>query len=431
MSKVAVIGTGYVGLTTAVCLAELGHDVTGVDVDTAKIASLQKGQPTIFEPGLTELMAKTVRAGRLRFTSDYSQAIPDAGFVFIAVGTPPARRGEADLVFVKQAAKAIAGSMEKTLTIVNKSTVPIGTGNIVARIIGENLKEEIPFFVVSNPEFLREGSAIEDFMHPDRLVFGSNQASAARAVADLYRTIDTKLLITDLHTAEMIKYASNAFLATRISFINEIARICERVDADVKVVSEGMGLDRRIGPLFLDAGIGYGGSCFPKDVKALARMAETMGYHPELLDAVMEINLDQRILVVEKLREVLGVLRDQVIGILGLAYKPNTDDVREAPSIDVIESLLQKGARVQAYDPKAMPTLRRQMNGISYCSDAYAAAEGADALLVITEWDEFRTLDFERVKRLMRRPVVVDGRNIYDPQTMRDTGFVYRGVGRS
>jgi len=431
VSNVAVVGTGYVGLTTAVCLAELGHDVTGVDVDTAKIASLQKGEPTIFEPGLAELMAKVIRSGRLRFTSDYSEAIPDAGFVFIAVGTPPARRGEADLVFVKQAAKAIAGSMKKTLTIVNKSTVPIGTGNIVARIIGENLREEIPFFVVSNPEFLREGSAIEDFMHPDRLVFGSNQASAARSVADLYQTIDTTLLVTDLHTAEMIKYASNAFLATRISFINEIARICERVDADVKVVSEGMGLDRRIGPLFLDAGIGYGGSCFPKDVKALARMAETMGYHPELLDAVMEINLDQRILVVEKLREVLGVLRDQVIGILGLAYKPNTDDVREAPSIDVIESLLQKGARVQAYDPKAMPTLRRQMNGIAYCRDAYAAAEGADALLVVTEWDEFRTLDFARVKRLMRRPVVVDGRNIYDPQTMRDAGFVYRGVGRS
>ncbi|HEY8801597.1 MAG TPA: UDP-glucose/GDP-mannose dehydrogenase family protein [Candidatus Dormibacteraeota bacterium] len=431
MSGIAVIGTGYVGLTTAVCLAELGHQVTGVDTDTTKVAALRQGAPTIFEPGLAELMAKSVKAERLRFTTDYAEAIPQADFVFIAVGTPPGRRGEADLVYVKQAAKSIAASMKKTVTIVNKSTVPIGTGNIVARIVGESLKEEIPFFVVSHPEFLREGSAIHDFMHPDRLVFGSHDVAAAQAVAGLYSKLDTTLLITDLHTAEMIKYASNAFLATRISFINEIARICERVDADVKVVSQGMGLDRRIGPLFLDAGIGYGGSCFPKDVKALARMAETMGYHPELLDAVMEINLDQRTLVVEKLREVLGGLRDQVIGILGIAYKPNTDDIREAPSIDVIQSLLVKGARVRAYDPKAMPVLQRQLTGIDYCEDAYAVAAGADALLVVTEWDEFRNLDLNRLKRIMRRPVIVDGRNIYDPKTMRDAGFVYRGVGRS
>jgi UDPglucose 6-dehydrogenase len=431
MSGIAVIGTGYVGLTTAVCLAELGHQVVGVDIDESKLSRLRAGQPTIYEPGLEELLGKTLRVGNLAFTSDYSQAIPSADFVFIAVGTPPGRRGEADLVFVKQAAKGIAAAMKKTVTIVNKSTVPIGTGNIVARIVGENLRDEIPFFVVSNPEFLREGSAIFDFMHPDRLVFGSHEASAARTVAALYSKLDTRILITDLHTAEMIKYASNAFLATRISFINEMARICERVDADVKVVSEGMGMDRRIGPLFLDAGIGYGGSCFPKDVKALARMAETMGYHPELLDAVMEINLDQRTLVVEKLREVLGGLRGQVIGILGLAYKPDTDDVREAPSIDVIENLLQKGAEVRAYDPKAMPVLKAQLNSIQYCTDPYAAATGADALLIVTEWDEFKHLDLDRLKGLMRRPVVVDGRNIFDPKTMRELGYVYRGVGRS
>jgi UDPglucose 6-dehydrogenase len=431
MSSVAVIGTGYVGLTTAVCLADLGHEVTGVDIDKSKIAMLQRGEATIYEPGLSELMARAVQAGRLTFTSEYGDAIPAADFVFIAVGTPSGRRGEADLVFVKQAAKGIAGAMKKTVTIINKSTVPIGTGNIVAQLVGENLRDEIPFHVVSNPEFLREGNAIDDFMHPDRLVFGSHDVPAARAVAGLYSKLDTKILITDLHTAEMIKYASNAFLATRISFINEMARICERVDADVKVVSEGMGMDRRIGPLFLDAGIGYGGSCFPKDVRALARMAETMGYHPELLDAVMEINLDQRTLVVEKLREVLGGLRDQVIGILGLAYKPNTDDIREAPSIDVIESLLQKGAAVRAYDPKAMAVLKARMNSIQYCKDPYAVATGADALLIITEWDEFRQLDLERVKSLMRRPVIVDGRNIFDPKTMRDRGFVYRGVGRS
>ncbi|TMF82794.1 MAG: UDP-glucose/GDP-mannose dehydrogenase family protein [Chloroflexi bacterium] len=431
MSAVAVVGTGYVGLTTAVCLAELGHRVTGVDIDKAKMARLRSGEPTIYEPGLDELMAKALERGRLAFTSDYGEAIPEADFVFIAVGTPRGRRGEADTVFVKQAAKSIAGAMKKTMTIVNKSTVPIGTGNIVARIVGENLRDEIPFYVVSNPEFLREGSAIYDFMHPDRLVFGSHDEPAARAVAGLYSKLDTKILITDLHTAEMIKYASNAFLATRISFINEMARICERVDADVKVVSEGMGMDRRIGPLFLDAGIGYGGSCFPKDVKALARMAETMGYHPELLDAVMEINLDQRTLVVEKLREVLGGLRDQVVGVLGLAYKPNTDDIREAPAIDVIENLLQKGADVRAYDPKAMPLLKARMNTIRYCDDPYGVATGADALLIITEWDEFRQLDLDRLKSLMRRPVIVDGRNIFDPKTMRDRGFVYRGVGRS
>ena len=431
MSSIAVIGTGYVGLTTAVCLADLGHRVTGLDIDEEKIAALKDGKPTIYEPGLEELLPKNLKAGRLKFTTDYGEAIPGAEFVFIAVGTPPRRRGEADLIFVKQAARSLAGAMKNAITIVNKSTVPIGTGDIVARIVSENLQSEVPFTVVSNPEFLREGSAVHDFMHPDRLVFGSHDAKAAQVVASLYKALDTKILITDLYTAEMIKYASNAFLATRISFINEIARICERVDADVKVVSEGMGLDRRIGPLFLDAGIGYGGSCFPKDVKALARMAEAMGYHPELLDAVMEINLDQRTLVVEKLREVLGALRDQTIGVLGLSYKPNTDDVREAPSIDVIQNLLQKGARVRVYDPKAMPTMQRQLNSIQYCRDPYELATGADALMIVTEWDEFRTLDLDRIKQLMRRPVLVDGRNLYDPKTMRELGFVYRGVGRS
>ena len=431
MSKVAVIGTGYVGLTTAACLADLGHDVTGVDIDSDKIHMLQQGQPTIYEPGLEEVMGRTMRAGRLRFTGDYAQAIPGVEYAFIAVGTPPGRRGDADLVQIKQASKSIAATMRATLTIVNKSTVPIGTGDIVSRIVGEQLETEIPFQVVSNPEFLREGSAIHDFMHPDRLVFGSHERAAAEAVARLFEKLDTTILITDLYTAEMIKYASNAFLATRISFINEMARICERVDADVKVVAEGMGLDRRIGPLFLEAGIGYGGSCFPKDVKALARMAETNGLHPELLDAVMEINLDQRTLVVEKLREMLGGIRNQEIGILGLAFKPNTDDIREAPALDVINSLLLKGARLRVYDPKAMPVAKRQLNSVQYCADAYLAAKGADALLVVTDWDEFKALDLARIKTLMRRPVIVDGRNIYDPARMRELGFVYRGVGRS
>jgi len=431
MSKVAVVGTGYVGLTTAACLADLGHDVTAVDIDLEKVHVLQQGRPTIYEPGLEDVMERTMKAGRLRFTEDYAQAIPGVEFVFIAVGTPPGRRGEADLVYIKQAPKSIAATMRSTLTIVNKSTVPIGTGDIVSRIVGEHLESEIPFHVVSNPEFLREGSAIHDFTHPDRLVFGSHDRTAAEGVARLFEKLETTILITDLYTAEMIKYASNAFLATRISFINEMARICERVDADVKVVAEGMGLDRRIGPLFLEAGIGYGGSCFPKDVKALARMAENNGLHPELLDAVMEINLDQRTLVIEKLREVLGGLRNQEIGILGLAFKPNTDDIREAPALDVINSLLLKGARLRVYDPRAMPVARRQLNSVQYCEDAYAAARGADALLVVTDWEEFKALDLEQVKTLMRRPVIVDGRNIFDPSRMRELGFVYRGVGRS
>jgi UDPglucose 6-dehydrogenase len=431
MSKLAVIGTGYVGLTTAACLADLGHEVAAVDIDSEKVHLLQQGRPTIYEPGLEEVMARSMGSGRLSFTDDYAQAIPGVEFVFIAVGTPPGRRGEADLVYIKQASKSIAATMRSTLTIVNKSTVPIGTGDIVSRIVGEHLESEIPFHVVSNPEFLREGSAIHDFTHPDRLVFGSHDRTAAEGVARLFEKLKTTILITDLYTAEMIKYASNAFLATRISFINEMARICERVDADVKVVAEGMGLDRRIGPLFLEAGIGYGGSCFPKDVKALARMAENNGLHPELLDAVMEINLDQRTLVIEKLREVLGGLRNQEIGILGLAFKPNTDDIREAPALDVINNLLLKGARLRVYDPRAMPVARRQLNSVQYCDDAYAVASGADALLVVTDWDEFKTLDLERLKTLMRRPVIVDGRNIYDPSRMRELGFVYRGVGRS
>ncbi len=428
MSKVAVIGMGYVGLTTAACLADIGHDVTGVDVDPEKIAHLEGGTPTIYEPGLPELMQRVIAAGRLRFTTEYSEAIPRSMFAFITVATPMNRRGDVSLTFVRQAAKSIAAQMRRPITIVNKSTVPVGTGNVIYRIVRENLSSEVPFEVVSNPEFLREGSAIDNFMQPDRLVFGSHDRAAAESVAALYETLHAPVLITDLISAELIKYASNAFLAMRLSFINEMARICERVEADVRVVAEGMGLDRRIGPYFLEAGLGYGGSCFPN---ALARMAESMGYHPQLLDSVAEINLDQRRYIVEKLREVLGELRGQTIGLLGLAYKPNTDDIREAPSLDIIEKLLLKGARVRAYDPAAMPAAKRQQPAVEYCEDPYTLATQADALLVVTEWAAFRTLDLGRIKRLMRRPVVVDGRNLYDPIAMKALGFVYRGVGRS
>jgi len=430
MSAIAVIGTGYVGLTTAVCLAKLGHRVVGVDIDDAKVARLRSGVPTIYEPGLADLMTETLEGGGLVFTNDYTAGIPNADFVFIAVGTPPGRRGEADLVYVKQAAKAIAGAMKKTVTIVNKSTVPIGTGNIVARIVGENLGNEIPFSVVSNPEFLREGSAIHDFMHPDRLVFGSHDEGAARSVAALYSKLDTKILITDLHTAEMIKYASNAFLATRISFINEMARICERVDADVKVVSEGMGMDRRIGPLFLDAGIGYGGSCFPKDVDSLIHTASQLGYDFKLLRSVVEINKERASHLVEMMRKAMGPLEDKTVAVLGLAFKPNTDDMREAPSLALITALQDMGARVRAYDPAGMEQARALLGAVTYCEDAYACAEGADALVIVTEWEQFRALDLARLKQIMTRPVVIDLRNIYRPDEMARHGFSYVGVGR-
>jgi len=430
MSAISVVGTGYVGLTTAVCLAELGHEVVGLDLDARKIASLRAGEPTIYEPGLPEMMADAVESERLRFTTEYADAIPGTEFAFIAVSTPMAQAGEADLSFVRRAAQSIAAAMIRPITIVNKSTVPIGTGDIVSRIVRDNVRNEIPHHVVSNPEFLREGTAVHDFMHPDRLVFGAHDRSAAEAVAALYQQLGSRTLITDLHTAEMIKYASNAFLATRISFINEIARICERVGADVSQVAEGMGLDRRIGPLFLNAGIGYGGSCLPKDVMALARMAQTMGYHPELLEAVMEINRDQRTYVVQTLRQMLGGLQDQVIGVLGLAFKPNTDDIREAPALDLISMLLETGAKVRAYDPVANAGAKQQFNSISYCEDPYHLAKGADALVIATEWDEFRRLDFGRLKSEMRRPVILDGRNMYDPVAMRDLGFIYHGIGR-
>jgi UDPglucose 6-dehydrogenase len=423
---------GYVGLTTAACLADLGNDVIGVDIDVARVNMLRRNKVPIYEPGLEELIARSARGGRLSYTTDLTEAIADAEFVFLAVGTPPDSRGGADLTALKAAVRGIGASLVDNLVIINKSTVPIGTGDLVSEIVAASRPSEaIEFSVVSNPEFLREGSAVNDFMHPDRVVLGGHDRKAAERVAELYRPLECPVLITDLYTAEMIKYASNAFLATKISFINEIARICEKLDADVSVVAEGMGMDARIGAAFLDAGIGFGGSCFPKDVRALARMAQEMGYHPELLHTVMDINRDMRKLVVDRLEELLGGLRGQRIGILGLSYKPNTDDLREAPALDIIESLLKKGAQVTVYDPVAMPKAKQVLNGAVVCArDAYGAARKADAVALVTEWNQFRSLDLKRLKQGMRRPVVVDGRNIWDPARMRDLGFVYRGIGR-
>ncbi|MEA2683745.1 MAG: UDPglucose 6-dehydrogenase [Chloroflexota bacterium] len=432
MSRIAVIGVGYVGLSTAASFADLGHDVRGQDIDTARIAQLRKNRIPIFEPGLEELIERNSKAGRLSFTTSLTEALADAEFVFLAVGTPPDKRGGADLTALKTAVRSIAEAMDHPMIIISKSTVPIGTGDLISGILRDARSDPgHEFAVVSNPEFLREGSAVADFMNPDRVVLGAHDREAAERVAELYRPLNCPLLVTDIYTAEMIKYASNAFLATKISFINEIARICERLDADVSVVSEGMGMDRRIGPAFLDAGIGFGGSCFPKDVRALAHMAKQLDYHPELLLTVMEINRDMRKLVVTRLAEMLGGLRGQTIGILGLAFKPNTDDIREAPAMEIIEDLLRRGARVQAYDPAAMPRAKHLLNGSVVCTrDAYGVARKADALALLTEWNEFRSLDMGRIKKLMRRPVIVDGRNIWEPAAMREMGFVYRGIGR-
>jgi UDPglucose 6-dehydrogenase len=430
LSRVAVIGAGYVGLTTAACLADLGNDVIVVDTNREKVAQLLRNHVPFYEPGLSELVERNTKAKRLSFTTSYQEAVPGAEYAIIAVSTPEGEGGEADLSFVEAAAGSIADAMDGPLVVVNKSTVPPLTGDMVSRVIGQrNAKHKAD--VVSNPEFLREGSAIQDFMHPDRVVIGGHDRSAAEKVAKLYEPLQAHILITpNIYTAEMVKYASNAFLAARISFINEIARICERVDADAKLVAEGMGLDKRIGPSYLDVGIGYGGSCFPKDVKALAALAERFDYHPELLNAVMDINRDQRMLVIDKLRDCLEELDEKVVGLLGLAFKPNTDDLREAPSLDIARVLLAAGAHVRAYDPAAMEGARVKLPAVEYTKDAYGLAAGADALVVVTEWNEFRHLDMARLKASMRRPVVVDGRNIYDPVVMRGHGFTYRGIGR-
>ncbi len=431
MRRICVIGVGYVGLVTGTSFADLGHQVVCLDIAEDKIKKLERGEMPIFEPGLEELVSRNLAAGRLTFTSSYAQAVPGADFIFIAVGTPSGVDGEADLQYVRMAAESIASVMTGYAIIVNKSTVPVGTGDSVAEILVQNGKQPgVDFDVVSNPEFLREGSAVYDFLQPDRVVLGATNLEAAEKVAQLYLPLRCTIMATDLRTAEMIKYASNAFLATRISFINEIAAICEKVGADVKEVAAGMGMDKRIGRAFLDAGIGFGGSCFPKDVKALTWMAEINGCHPQLLRAVMEINRDQRRQVLVKLREVLGTVRGKTIGLLGLAFKANTDDVREAPALDIIHLLQAEGARIRAFDPVAMDNARRTCKDVVFCDDAYAVADDADAVVLVTEWNEFKQLDMARLAAAMKDRVFIDGRNIYEPGRMAQLGFKYCGMGR-
>jgi UDPglucose 6-dehydrogenase len=432
MSQICVIGTGYVGLVTGVCFADLGNSVSCLDIDQDRIAKLKKNIMPIYEPGLEEIVDRNVQAKRLTFTNDYPDALKRADFAFIAVGTPSGVDGEADLQYVRDAAEKIAEIVDHSIIIVNKSTVPVGTGDWVAEIIKKKRgKAELDFAVVSNPEFLREGSAISDFMSPDRVVLGSVDRAAAEKVAQLYQPLRCPFLITDLRTAEMIKYASNAFLATRISFVNEIANICEELGADVREVAAGMGLDKRIGRAFLDAGLGWGGSCFPKDVKALRHMAELNNTNPHLLKAVMEINQNQRRRVVFKLRKALGgSLIEKEIGVLGIAFKPNTDDIREAPALEVIHLLENEGAHVRAYDPQAMENAAKILKKVKLCKNPYEVAQGADALILATEWNEFKQLDFKRIHQSMRTPILMDGRNQWDGNALRSLGFSYFGVGQ-
>lgn len=430
MAKLCVIGTGYVGLVTGTCFADMGHRVTCLDINEERIDMLNKGIMPIYEPGLKQIVDQNVEAGRLDFTTSYPEALKDSEFAFIAVGTPSSEDGEADMQYVKAAASSIAKNLDHPIIIVNKSTVPVGTGDWVAEIINDlNGQVITEFSVVSNPEFLREGSAVMDFMQPDRVVLGSTDSDAAQQVAELYQALRCEIMITDLRTAEMVKYASNAFLATRISFINEMANICETLGADVREVARGMGMDKRIGPAFLDAGLGWGGSCFPKDVKALAHMAETHDTHPQLLRAVMDINFNQRKHAVGKLEKALGSVKGKTIGVLGLSFKPNTDDTRYSPSLDIIQMLIAKGATVQGYDPQAMKVSKQEVPELNLCQNPYDVARDADALLLATEWNEFKSLDFKRIKANMRGKVVLDGRNIWNGEELQEMGFTYFGMG--
>lgn len=430
MATIAIIGTNYVGAVYAGAFADLGNRVFGVDIDEHKVALLSDGISPIYEPGLDELISRNVRAGRLQFTTCYDEAVPEADFVFICVGTPSSPHGEADMRAVRSAAEMIGRTMRGHTIIVNKSTMPIGSGDLVTSIIEQVKADDATFAVVSNPEFLREGNAVQDVFNQSRIVLGAEDREAAEAVAELYSAVRSPVLITDRRSAEMIKYASNAILATRISFINEIARICEQLGADVKTVAKGMGYDPRIGPLFLDAGIGFGGSCFPKDVRALAYMGAEAGCHPGLLHAVLEINQDQRRHFVHKLQDLIGDPHSKRIAIWGLAFKQDTDDIRESPAIDVMRMLVQRGALVNAYDPAANDNAREVVPEAEYFEDPYEAVRGVDALLILTPWNEFKQADLARVAKLMRQPVLLDGRNLYEPADMAELGFTYAGIGR-
>jgi UDPglucose 6-dehydrogenase len=430
---IAVIGTGYVGLVTGACFAEFGVDVTCVDVDEEKIDRLLKGVMPIYEPGLEHLVAKNTQAGRLRFTTDVQQAIEQALVIFLAVGTPPKSDGSPDLSFVESAAGSIAEHMNGYKVVVTKSTVPIGTGEHIRKFITERKKTRASFGVVSNPEFLREGAAINDFMRPDRVVIGSRDEEAVAIMKDLYRPlylIEAPFVITSLEAAELTKYAANAFLATKVSFINEIANLCERIGCDVHDVARGIGMDKRIGSKFLHPGPGFGGSCFPKDTRALSSVARQFECESLIVDAVIEVNQRQGSQMLAKIQNLVGELKDKRVAILGLAFKPETDDMREAPSVGIIRSLMEQGAKITAYDPVAKAEATKILPEIAYADDEYDAVTGAEVLVFVTEWNQFRALDMARIRDLMKTPRIADLRNIYEPEDMRELGFDYVGVGR-
>ena len=432
--NICVVGVGYVGLVTGACFSEFGLRVSCVGVDESKISMLNQGKVPIYEPGLAELIQKNVNEGRISFTTDIKEGVRNALVIFIAVGTPPDKEGRADLRYVEEVARSIGQTMNRYKVVVTKSTVPVGTGRLVEQIIRENLNEPCAFDVVSNPEFLREGSAIEDFMRPNRVVIGAESEQAVAILQDLYNPlylIETPFVITDIATAEMIKYASNAFLATKISFINEMANICEKVGADVHKVAKGMGLDRRIGSKFLHPGPGFGGSCFPKDTQAISQIAKEHGYEFKIVDAVVKVNDDRPGEMIDKIVSgVGGDLKGKALGILGLTFKPNTDDMRESPIIPIIEGLQERGAKIQAYDPAGMDHAREYLQDIDFKKDLYAVAVEADALILATEWNRFRNIDWDRIKELMKQQIVIDLRNIYKPERMRALGFQYTSVGR-
>ena len=430
---IAVIGSGYVGLVTGACFAEFGVDVTCVDVDVAKIERLAKGESPIYEPGLDQLLAKNLQAGRLHFTTDIEAATKQSLVIFLAVGTPPRADGAADLTFIEKAASTIAQHMDSYKVIATKSTVPVGTGKHLACLIKEHQRRPIEFSVVSNPEFLREGAAISDFMRPDRVVIGGSDPEAIAIMRDLYRPlylIETPFVITSLEGAELTKYAANAFLATKISFINEIARLCEKVGCDVHDVARAIGMDRRIGAKFLHAGPGFGGSCFPKDTMALSVIGEQYSSPMQIVDAVIEVNRQQRLAMIPKIEGLANGLEGKRVAVLGLAFKPETDDMRDAPSVEIIQGLLNRGAKVIAYDPVARDEAEKILPQIEYAVDEYEAATGADVLVFVTEWNQFRALNMDRIRTSMRAARVADLRNIYDPTDMREMGFEYVGVGR-
>ncbi|MFH1053419.1 MAG: UDP-glucose/GDP-mannose dehydrogenase family protein [Candidatus Woesearchaeota archaeon] len=431
--KITMIGTGYVGLTTGACFANLGNDVICLDIDENRIVNLSNGKLPFFEPGLKEMVDINVKEGRLNFTTDSKKAVQESDVIFITVGTPSDEQGRADLSYVLSAAETIGKNINSYKVIADKSTVPVGTADKVKAAIMQNNANNIGFDVVSNPEFLREGHAINDFLIPDRIVIGAENGKAKEIMVKLYKSIERTgrpIITTDVKSAELIKYASNAMLATRISFMNELSHLCEKVGADVKMVAKGMGHDNRIGPRFLQAGIGYGGSCFPKDVKAIASTLKDHNCHSRIMDAIDIVNEDQKKSMLLKISKQFGNLKGKKIAVWGLAFKPRTDDMREAPSAVLIRSLLEMGAEVKAFDPVAKEKAMLEFPNIEYSNTPYQTVENCDALLICTEWDEFRELDMKRVKALMKDPNLFDGRNVYEPDEMKNIGFNYIGVGR-